>query len=202
MECIRRLADSIDSSYNEQLEIEELYAYIKKHKIPFTDDEVRAMFKEAGSGRGFVSEEQMNGPITHKEIAAAVRGRHKWNQKTKDWEIKYRYFRNYWITLLLTVNKKIFALSMPKIIPQRIKAQFELEEEYQQTVKNMGTSKMSFRPHTTNLYNSITNIYVPSFQADKTKNEAGIKPEMDMESTIRITKPVVKSEAPISAFET
>lgn len=61
---------------------------------------------------------------------------------------------------------------------------------------------MSFRPHTTNLYNSITNIYVPSFQADKTKNEAGIKPEMDMESTIRITKPVVKSEAPISAFET
>ncbi len=30
------------------------------------------MFKEVATGRGFLSEEQMNGPITHKEVAAAI----------------------------------------------------------------------------------------------------------------------------------
>lgn len=72
----------------------------------------------------------MQGPITHEEIAAAVRGRHKWNTNTKTWEIKYRPYRDYWIVLLLTVNKKIFALPMPKIVPSRIKAQFEIEDEF------------------------------------------------------------------------
>lgn len=117
IECIRRLADAIDSSFDERLQIEELYKFVEKHQIPFEEGAVAAMFKEAATGRGFVSEEQINGPITHKEVAAAVRGRHKWNAKTKEWEILYRPFRNHWITLLLTVNKKIFALPMPKIIP-------------------------------------------------------------------------------------
>ena len=75
------------------------------------------MFKHASSGRFYVSDSQINGPLTHKEIAAAVRGRHRWNTKTKEREIYYRPYRDYWITLLLTVNKKIFALQMPKIIP-------------------------------------------------------------------------------------
>lgn len=33
------------------------------------------MFEEACSGRGYKSNEQINGPLTHDEIAAAVRGR-------------------------------------------------------------------------------------------------------------------------------
>lgn len=40
------------------------------------------MFKEAASGRGYVCDSQMNEPLTHMEIAAAVRGRHKWNTET------------------------------------------------------------------------------------------------------------------------
>lgn len=83
MECIRRLADSVDSSFDERLQIEELYAYVEKHQIPFENGVVQAMFREVGSGRGFISHEQQDGPITHKEIAAAVRGRHLWNTKTK-----------------------------------------------------------------------------------------------------------------------
>jgi len=55
--------------------------------------------------------------LTHEEVAAAVRGRHRWNTQTKEWEIFYRPYRNYWIVLLLTVNKRIFALPLPKIIP-------------------------------------------------------------------------------------
>jgi hypothetical protein len=68
------------------------------------------MYEEARSGRGFVCDAQFNGPLTHSEIAAAVRGRHMWNNELKVWEIKYRPFRDYWIVLLLTVNDKIFSL--------------------------------------------------------------------------------------------
>jgi hypothetical protein len=64
----------------------------------------------------------MKGDLTHEEIAAAVRGRHQWDTINKRWEIKYRPFRDYWIALLLTVNEKIFALPVPKVIPTRIKA--------------------------------------------------------------------------------
>jgi len=80
------------------------------------------MYAEACGGRGFVTKKQMVGPLTHEEVASAVRGRHRWNRVTKEWEIKYRPFRNHWIVLLLSANKRIFALPMPKIIPARIKA--------------------------------------------------------------------------------
>lgn len=75
------------------------------------------MFEDAIQGRGFINEEQRTRPLTHEEVAAAVRGRHRWNTQTKEWEIYYRPYRNYWIVLLLTVNKRIFALPLPKIIP-------------------------------------------------------------------------------------
>lgn len=87
------------------------------------------MFAEATSGRGYISDEQMRKGLTHEEVAAAVRGRHTWDTQTKEWRIKYRPYRDYWIALLLTVNDKIFALPVPKVVPSKIKAQFELEQE-------------------------------------------------------------------------
>jgi hypothetical protein len=57
MECIRRLADAVDSSFDERLQIEELYKFVEARQIPFEEGAVAAMFKEAGTGRGFVSEE-------------------------------------------------------------------------------------------------------------------------------------------------
>ena len=62
--------------------------------------------------------------MTHDEIATAVRGRHAWNTKTKEWEIKYRPYRNQWIVLLLTINPRIFAMPMARVIPTKIEAQF------------------------------------------------------------------------------
>lgn len=88
------------------------------------------MYDEARSGRGFVCDAQINGPLTHSEIAAAVRGRHQWNSDSKQWEIKYRPYRDHWIVLLLTVNKKIFALPTQRIVPSKIKAQFEIEDDF------------------------------------------------------------------------
>lgn len=75
------------------------------------------MFDEACSGRGYISDKQMKMPLTHEEIAACVRGRHCWDNQKKEWSVKYRPFRDYWIVLLLTVNEKIFALPVPKIVP-------------------------------------------------------------------------------------
>lgn len=187
MECIRRLADAIDSNFDERIQMEELSKFVQKHQIPFEEGAVAAMFKEAATGRGFLSEEQINGPITHKEVAAAVRGRHRWNAKTKEWEILYRPYRNYWITLLLTVNKRIFALPMPKIIPSRIKAQYELEEEYLNSLAGKITN--SFFPQKNRLYSSLTNIWEPTYKRDLTRNEANIKPELDIESTVRLGPP-------------
>jgi hypothetical protein len=56
------------------------------------------------------------------EIAMAVRGRYKWNMHHKCWEVGYREFRDYWIILLLTVNPRLFAMPVPKVIPEKILA--------------------------------------------------------------------------------
>lgn len=122
MDCIRKLCDAIDSSYDERCDLWELKAFIEKKELPFGEDLAKQMFLEASSGRGFITHKQMNGGLTHEEIAATVRGRHQWNIQTKTWEVKYRPYRDYWIVLLLTVNPKIFALPVPKVVPSRIKA--------------------------------------------------------------------------------
>ena len=78
------------------------------------------MFKDAIKGRGFVNERQRLAPLSHDEVATAVRGRHAWDTKTKEWVIKYRPYRNQWLVLLLTVNPRIFAMPMPRVIPTKI----------------------------------------------------------------------------------
>lgn len=130
-DCIRKLADAIDTSMDERCDLHEIIYFVKKHEIPISEEICTQMFHEAASGRGYVTDKQMSGPLTQKEIAAAVRGRHAWNTETKEWEVKYRPFRDYWIVLLLKVNPKIFALQVPKIIPDKIRAQYELEAEAQ-----------------------------------------------------------------------
>ena len=112
IECIRKLADVIDTTCDERCDLWEIKAYVEKKQLPIDDATVTEMFKEATSRRGYICDAQMNGPLTHAEIAAAVRGRHSWNTESKQWEIMYRPFRDHWITLLLTVNDKIFALPM------------------------------------------------------------------------------------------
>ncbi len=130
IDCIRRLADAVDTTFDERCSLQELKNYVKLKQLPFEEGAVDRMFEDAIQGRGYITEQQRTGPLRHDEIAAAVRGRHCWNTETKQWEIKYRPYRDYWIVLLLTVNKKIFALPMPKIVPTKIKAQFEIEEAY------------------------------------------------------------------------
>jgi hypothetical protein len=129
MECIRKLCDAIDTSFDERISLNEITDFIRQRELPISEEDAKMMFDDARSGRGFVCERQMMGPLTHMEVAAAVKGRHCYDHNTKQWDIKYRPFRDHWIVLLMAVNKSIFALPTERIIPKKIKAQYELEEE-------------------------------------------------------------------------
>jgi hypothetical protein len=78
MDCIRKLCDAMDSTFDERVSLAELKKFVLENseKLPFEDGVVEKMFEEAASGRGFVTHEQMTGSLTHDEVAAAVRGRH------------------------------------------------------------------------------------------------------------------------------
>ena len=213
MECVRKLCDAIDRDYDDRISCEEIRLYIEEKELPFEDDIAERMFEEAAQGRGYINAAQMQAPLSHEEVAATVRGRHRWNPKIKEWEIYYRPFRNYWIVLLLTVNKRIFAMPVPRVIPTKITAQYEQEEDYQRAVQAglqvslQQSAAMSSMPNTMNRsmktgidgrYMSIKDIKQPIFQRDLTKNEAEIRP--DKGSTIKIA-PRKQKHVEINPYE-
>lgn len=63
--------------------MQEIKEYVKLKQLPFTDEIVEEMFKDAICGRGYITDKQFSGPLTQEEIAAAVRGRHSWNTQLK-----------------------------------------------------------------------------------------------------------------------
>lgn len=140
IECVRKLCDAMDTDFDDRVSLQELKDYVALKELPFEVGVEEKMFEDAIRGRGYINEEQRTRPLTHEEVATAVRGRHRWNTKTKEWELAYRSYRNYWIVLLLTVNSRIFALPMPKIIPTKIVAQYEIEEQYM-LLKQMALSQ-------------------------------------------------------------
>jgi hypothetical protein len=38
------------------------------------------------------------------------------------WEVSYKPYRDYWILILLTVTERLFALQIPKVVPEKISA--------------------------------------------------------------------------------
>jgi hypothetical protein len=56
MDCIRKLADVIDTSFDERCDLSEIKDYVSRKDIPFEDGIVDKMYEEACSGRGFVCE--------------------------------------------------------------------------------------------------------------------------------------------------
>ena len=125
MDCIRKLCDHIDEDFDDKITLEELVGYVKRKELPIEESVVDAMYADAVKGRGYVNEAQRLAPLTHDEIATAVRGRHAWDIKAKRWCVQYRPYRNEWIVLLLTINPRIFAMPMPRVIPTKIMAQYE-----------------------------------------------------------------------------
>jgi len=112
-----------------------------KHRLPLEQEIIVEMFHEITKTRVLTNENKRNEPLTLDEIQAAVRGRHKWNTQTKEWEVIYRPLRDYWIIMLQTVSERIFAMPVPKVVPSKILAQFEQEEE---TMKRIQEGTFSF----------------------------------------------------------
>ena len=215
MECVRRLCDAVDTDFDDRVSEQELAAYIEKHQLPFEADVPSKLYNEALTGRGWATEKQRTAPLSHEEVASTLRGRHKWSTATKEWEIHYRPYRNHWIVLLLTVNKRIFAMPMPRVIPTKIVAQYQQEEERQwaqtqgrpyDAAASMGVSAglygslgTSARTGIDARYSKISGIKEPVYQRDLTKNEAGIMP--DRGSTIKIAPKKSKQKGEENAYE-
>ena len=79
----------MDTTFDERVSLDELKLFIETHRsrLPISDDEMFLMFKDAASGRGYLSDKASMAPLTQEEVASAVRGRHKWNVQTKKWEV-------------------------------------------------------------------------------------------------------------------
>ena len=125
MDCIRKLCDHIDEDFDDRITVVEIQKYVKTKQLPISDERVQEMFDDCIKGRGYINEKQRQAPLSHEEVAAAVRGRHAWDTDMKEWYIQYRPYRNEWIVLLLTINPRIFAMPMPRVIPSKITAQYE-----------------------------------------------------------------------------
>ena len=72
------------------------------------------------------------------------------------------------------MNQKIFALPVPKVVPSKIKAQYELEQE---ALGNYLDSGLTQPITNKRLYQSVTEIYRPPYQRNLNKTEAAVKPE-------------------------
>lgn len=127
-ECVKRLFEAVDIDVDDRLSLQEIQNYVNATKIPIDEAMVSQMFIDAVAGRPHVNEEQRMKGLTIDEVTYAVRGRHSWDAATKRWNIRYPPFRKIWILLLLTVNDRIFALQVPKVVPGKIVTQYEEQE--------------------------------------------------------------------------
>ena len=129
----------------------------------------------------------------------AVRGRHQQDPRTKEWGIYYRPYRNYWILLLLTVNDRLFALQVPKVIPDKIKSQYEEQEELAMMQTSLKRGEITFKKPegVDRRYQSIKDRKQLDFIRDLDKIEANINPEPNGSVVIAEKKANVIEKAPI-----
>jgi hypothetical protein len=128
-EVVDKLFKAMDQDLDDKVSLDELLNYVKQHEIAIPTETVLEMFNHAASFRRVTQEDQYQRPLTIQEIQYAVRGRHAWDSAKKEWVISYKPFRNEWIILLLTVQERLFALQIPKVVPSKIKAQYEVQAE-------------------------------------------------------------------------
>lgn len=144
-EVAKKLFAAMDVDMDDRISIEELGNYVQSSGVPITPDIVMAMFREASSQRGIIHEAQRHAGLTLEEIQYAVRGRYSLNHNTKEWGVSYRPCRDYWILLLLTVNDRLFALQVPKVIPSKIRAQFEEQEQIAAMHESLQRGEITFK---------------------------------------------------------
>lgn len=73
--------------------------------------------------------------------------------------------RDFWILLLLTVSERLFALQVPKVIPNRVKAQYEEQEHLARMKASLSIGEITFKAPEgiDRKYISVTNIKYPTY---------------------------------------
>lgn len=119
--------------------------------------------------------------MTFEEIQYQVKGRFRWNLAAKAWDVSYRPLRDYWILLLLSVSERLFALQVPKVIPSKIRAQYEEQEELIRMKESLSKGEFTYKPPEgiDRKYINVKDIHYPTFQMDRNKTEAGVKFDVD-----------------------
>ena len=125
IEVIKKLFCLMDEDIDDRVSLFELKSYIKMSGVPIPAGVADEMFTDATCNRAIIHEAQKYLGITIEELQYAVRGRFRWNVKSSMWEVSYKPYRDYWILILLTVTERLFALQIPKVVPEKISAQYE-----------------------------------------------------------------------------
>ena len=95
----------------------------------------------------------------------------------------------------MTVNDRLFALQIPKVIPDKITAQYEDQERIKQMKESLARGELTFKKPegTDRRYLHIKDVKSVQYQRNPNKAEANIEPQLD--STVRFKAKQVSKEA-------
>ena len=119
-EVVKRMFEAIDADIDDRITLEELENYVNQTQVPIESNVILGMFEDAIKGRPAVNNVQKYAGLTLEEVAYQMRGRHAWDTTNKCWNIAYKPYRKQWLILALTVNERLFALQVPKVVPGKI----------------------------------------------------------------------------------
>ena len=180
-DIVKAFFRACDQDVDDRITLEELHGYAEHHRLPLEPHIIDEMFHEITKQRAVIHEHKREGPLTLDEIQAAVRGRHRWNASTKEWEVAYRPCRDYWIIMLQTISERIFAMPVPKVVPTKIMAQYEQEEETMKRIREGTYSSLQKSPSIKKeglekKYLSVKEKHEPMYQRELDKPEAKVIP--------------------------
>lgn len=190
----------MDVDLDDRISLHELAHYVTQTQVPIDNQIVIEMYQDATKGRGVVHDGQRMDGLTLEEIQYAVRGRHSWNTETKQWGVTYRPYRNYWILLLLTVNDRLFALQVPKVVPGKIVAQYEEQEAIRNQKTSLSEMLKTKKEGIDRRYLHVKDKVEPMFTRNQDKAEAGVT--LDPEGQLAFASEKKKKKEQKSLYET
>lgn len=104
-----------------------------------------------------------------------MRGRHAWDVATKTWGIRYPPYRKIWVLLLLTVNDRIFALQVPKVVPGKIVTQYEEIEAFKSAREAQLGGTGPIKEGIAARYLHVRKLRDPTFVRRTDKTEGNVK---------------------------
>ena len=170
----------MDQDIDDRVSLQELKQYVAQTGTAIEQHIIEEMFIDAAKDRGIVHEAQKYLGLTIEEIQYAVRGRFMWDTQNKEWTVGYKKYRNYWLILLLTVSDRLFALQVPKVIPDRIMAQYEEHDQYKLLQESIARGEVSFKKKEglERKYLSFKEIKQQQFTRNADKIEANVNLDM------------------------